>query len=367
MAVHHGVQKITHHIRLMTSIYISRPLPLQSSPSAAVEYVERALKTILKDRPLWLCLNTSNLEPEDQSWIHAYYKNQLMLQSPLNHKTNLSLVSPTGEALDMLVQPLRIRSGRKYGWLLIAAKKGELPLFDQMYTKLILMKFEAYFDMNKQVKEIQYKAVANEREVVAQNIHDGIAQELFFLSIQLFQFKGMLQTKSSEELLSMVSEMEKRVKESHGDIRKLITELKGEKRRFNLNEAIEKMLHRIAGSAGVDLIFENAGWTSKENVEIEETIYHFIEEAANNVIKHAQANKLFVRLEVTSVQWTIVVKDDGVGLKNNGNLEQQGKFGMIGMSNRIKALEGSISVHSDDGRGTRITATIPRERSLTYV
>lgn len=101
-------------------------------------------------------------------------------------------------------------------------------------------------------------------------------------------------------------------------------------------------------------------------MDLEGAIYHLVEEAANNVIKHAKAKHLHVTIEVTSVQWTVTIKDDGIGMKSVDR-HQEGRFGLGGMESRIRALNGTISFQSEEAVGTTVTACIPRERSIAYV
>ncbi|MBC8080960.1 MAG: hypothetical protein H7X86_11485 [Gorillibacterium sp.] len=366
-AVHLSSISMVAHIRTIVMIYSSSCLHVESSHQSAIHYVEELLKKILKQREVWLCLCAPGPHEQDQSWMHTYFTNGLKQSAPHHTKAYTHLLSPIGDKTSLYIRTLKDRRGSEYGWLLIQANKDELSILQKAYIELVLMKFEVHIDINKQLKTMQDRAVAIERGTIAQNIHDGIAQELFFLSVQLFQLKSVLKGDARNEAMPLLSEMEKKVKESHRDIRKFIVELKGEKRRLNLQVAIENMLHRITEHTGVKLGFENIGWVPQEKIEIEETIYHFIEEAANNVMKHAKASILLVRLEVTSVQWTILIKDDGEGMKIDDQASPNGKFGISGMTRRIESLNGSISIQSDPSMGTTIIATIPRERSLAYV
>lgn len=365
--VHYCSIRLYAHIRTLVKLYSSSHLHNGISYQAAIEYVEEFLKEILEKRKAWLCISGAGSHQLDQTWTHTYFSNGMEQIADHSSKGYIQLPSPTGEMTSFYMRAMQDRSGNRYGWLLVQANTGELSMLQKAYIQLVLMKFETYYDINIKIKEIKDIAIAMERDSIAQNIHDGIAQELFFYSIQLFQLKNVLQGESKDEALSLLTEMEKKVKESHRDIRKFITELKGEKRRFNLHDAIERMLHRITDHTGVRLDYENVGWIAQERVEIEETIYHFIEEAANNVIKHAKATMIHVKVEVTSVQWNIMIKDDGQGIMNDSEAAQGGKLGINGMTNRIKALNGSISIRSDGTMGTTIMAAIPRERSLAYV
>lgn len=364
--VHYVEQNVRKQFRKLVMIYSSRHMTVQPMKQGTISYVEKLLQHILDDREVILCVESDSRYEKVQSWKHTYFMNYMKQNRPRSQKIYTQLPSPTGEAVPYYVQVLLDRSGKKYGWLLVRTGKNELSILHKIYMQFILMKLEAFHFINEELLDAQETAVALERDAIAQNIHDGIAQELFFISIQLFQLKNALPPDVREETLPYVTEIEKKVKESHRDIRQFIIELKDEKRKFNLHSAIEKLLQRVTEHTEVVPIFENIGWTAHEQLDIEEAIYHLVEEAANNVIKHAKAKHIHVRIEATSVQWSITIKDDGIGM-HISEVYEQGRFGLRGMENRIKALNGAISFQSEAVRGTTVTAYIPRERSITYV
>lgn len=368
-AAAHGVYgPMKAHLRKLAALYSFGELGAGSEPGQAIRSIEALLKRILDRRDVWLCVDASGSSVPNISWMHDYYANSLQRHPSLPAAGNyLRLVSPVGEAISLYARTWRDSAGESCGWLLIEAQPGELSMLQRAYAQLALSRFAAYCDLNRQLGATRERAVSLERDSIAQKIHDGIAQELFFYSVQLYQIKSTLQRDDSVQALSLVTEMEKKIKDSHREIRKFIVELKGEKRRFNLLDAIEKMLRRITEHTGIRLEFENIGRTPRERVEFEETIYHFIEEAANNVVKHAAASRLQVRLEVTSVQWTIVVQDNGRGMREGSEAASKDKFGLRGMAGRIKGLSGTLSIQSEAERGTTITAAIPRERGLAHV
>ncbi|MFC3799104.1 sensor histidine kinase [Cohnella sp. GCM10012308] len=364
----HAVRKgWTAHLRKLTAIYASgRSAVTDAGPWAAARHAEDLLKRLLGRQGVWLCVGASVGSDPDPSWIHAYYANTIAQDPPAADKAYAEIVTPLGETSSTYVRTLRDRRGDAYGWLLIEAEQEGLSVLHKVYIQLAMMKFEADYDLNLRLGTLRDHAIAAERSAVAQKIHDGIAQELFFCSVQLYQLRSALQKDDAGQALGLVTAIEKKVKDSHRDIRGLIEELKGEKRRFNLLDAVEKMLRRITDRTGVTLVFENAGRAPQERIELEETIYHFIEEAANNVIKHAEAGRLRVRLEVTSVQWTILVEDDGKGFRQDAESAAAGKHGLRGMASRIKGLNGTFSIEAGDPAGTTIMAAIPRERSMAH-
>ncbi|QHT58540.1 sensor histidine kinase [Paenibacillus lycopersici] len=366
IAVHRSSRVLNSHLRSLARICSSAELEPQSDFQEAVRQTEAVLGKLLGGREVWICISATLAAHEpNQSWMHAYFANSLRDMRDAS-KAYIRLPSPIGELIPFYVRKLQKQDGTGYGWLLVKASEQELSLLQIAYIQLVRMKFMNHCNVMTRMDDIRTRAAAIERDQIAQDIHDGIAQELFFLSVQLFQLKSAVQKENLSQALPILSEMETKVKESHQNIRTFIVDLKGEKRRFNLRDAIENMLQRTTANSGIALDFRSNGWVAQEKIEIEEAIYHFIEESVNNVMKHAGAAKLLVTLEVTSVQWSVLVRDDGAGM-NWDEIELTGKLGIAGMTKRIKALNGSVSIQSQPAQGTTITAAIPRERSMAYV
>lgn len=364
---HYTIQAVRKQYRKLVMIYSSRFMARQPRNQGSIPYLEGLLKKVLDEREVILCMESDRQNEKVHSWKHTYFTNYMKQNASMKgQRMYAKLPSPTGELESLYIQILLNRSGESYGWLLVKAEKNELSILHKIYIQFILMRLEAIHFSDEELREAEEAAVAIERNMIAQNIHDGITQELFFISIQLFQLKNALPAHAREEMLPYVTEVEKKVKESHRNIRQFIIELKDEKRTINLHYAIDKLLHRMTENTGVKPIFEHIGWVSQEQVDIEGAIYHLVEEAANNVIKHAKAKHIHVTIEVTSVQWTVMIKDDGIGMKTVDK-HQEGRLGLGGMEGRIRALNGTISFQSGEAAGTTVTACIPRERSTAYV
>ncbi|MFD2615332.1 sensor histidine kinase [Paenibacillus gansuensis] len=364
-AVHLVTVHAVKQLRKLVMLYASSRVP-GPSLRERVPYLERLLARILDRTEVRICVLPSSSPELEQSWEHNYYANYLSRQPYSVRSSYTAIHSLTGEEHLFYVQPFTDQSGSLYGWVLVKAEREELTLLQKMYVRLSLVRLEGALDRETETRKAQEHALAAERSQIAQNIHDGIAQELFFISIQLFQLRTQLAGPSPQDALPLVADVEKKVKESHKGIRNFIMELKDEKRAFHLDHAIGNLLQRLTAQSGVVPVFEKIGWVPGELLDIEEAIYHLVEEAANNVIKHAKATRLHVRIEVTSVQWSVTVKDNGVGMDPD-SLHLPGKHGLTGMENRVKGLNGVISFQSVPSEGTTITAYIPRERSLAYV
>jgi signal transduction histidine kinase len=87
-------------------------------------------------------------------------------------------------------------------------------------------------------------------------------------------------------------------------------------------------------------------------------VYRIIQEAMNNCLKHAEAKNISISLDNKKKQLALVFKDDGVGFDTT-LLAKTKQFGLIGMQERVKSLNGIFSIKSNPNKGTLINITIP--------
>jgi signal transduction histidine kinase len=93
---------------------------------------------------------------------------------------------------------------------------------------------------------------------------------------------------------------------------------------------------------------------------IETAIFRIVQEAINNIIKHAGAKNVFIQLLLDSKKVTLTVEDDGRGFEPNARKkDRQGSLGLLGIRERIELLGGTFTVNSHPGEGTRLTIEIP--------
>jgi signal transduction histidine kinase len=93
---------------------------------------------------------------------------------------------------------------------------------------------------------------------------------------------------------------------------------------------------------------------------IEDNLLRIGQEAMNNAVKHAQAERIVVNLIFDAQRVQLSVRDDGHGFNNQaaGNV-RTGHFGLIGMRERAEQIGGSLSIHSTEGSGTEVVADVP--------
>ncbi|CAG0937707.1 partial Signal transduction histidine-protein kinase/phosphatase DegS, partial [Thermoflexales bacterium] len=130
---------------------------------------------------------------------------------------------------------------------------------------------------------------------------------------------------------------------------------------LGLAPAIEMLTQSIDGSAGLSATLTIEGEIQRLAPERELALYRIVQEALNNVVKHAQAQHVQVELNY-GAQLTVLIRDDGHGfeLPNRADaLSDWGHFGLIGMRERAELIAAQLTIQSAPGVGTTIELQMP--------
>jgi len=95
-------------------------------------------------------------------------------------------------------------------------------------------------------------------------------------------------------------------------------------------------------------------------------LYRVVQEGLTNIIKHSEAKKVSITLEVDKNVNRLLIQDDGVGFDYTQVLQERtmgGKLGLIGLEERAELLGGKMKIETTPGKGMRLMVQIPRERS----
>jgi signal transduction histidine kinase len=333
------------------------------------QLTEDFVNKLLKIPKCYVCLYTNTSFQDD--WYSQYYTRLLLADSRyrFNRKKRVIVIDNyLGDQERFLFVPIRFyRSSENIGGLLIPLeKKLQLNRFDFIFLKILLSSFLNH----KHLLDLQLEQTASMKEEVrnkmAQDMHDGLAQQLFFLSAQVFQVKNNVAKGNLKNLDTLILAMEKQASSCQNEVRSFIADLKGAKRESNIYDAIGQLVNRLTYNTSVKINMEYQGKLTEETVEIEEAVYRLIEESINNILKHAKASTISILIDVTIVQWTIKIVDDGIGFDPLLYEQKSGSYGLSGIRERVVNLGGHLSLNSKVGTGTEIVAVIPKGRVKAY-
>ncbi|HSZ15648.1 MAG TPA: two-component regulator propeller domain-containing protein [Terracidiphilus sp.] len=214
------------------------------------------------------------------------------------------------------------------------------------------------------VAEREFGAVLGERNRIAREIHDTLAQGYVGISVQLEVLAELLRHRKVDEAAKQLDTTRGYVREGLAEARQSIWALRSQD---SGETTLPVNLRRITEQAqghGLDSNFSVHGAYRPLSSGAEREIVRVAQEAIHNVKKHAAAKHLFVQLNYGPAEIGLEVRDDGLGFEADGaSHAPPGHFGLMGMHERAAAIGGTLEVNSGPGAGTtvRLHAPAPRE------
>jgi signal transduction histidine kinase len=204
-------------------------------------------------------------------------------------------------------------------------------------------------------------AIFDERNRIAREIHDGIAQSLAFTAMKLDLASRLLErdpTRVQTELETAKNTLREQIKE----VRRSIFALRPiDLERLGFLETIKGYVKDFGEQNRVQATLEIVGEPQLSPTN-EAVMFRILQEALNNVAKHSKAKTVNVSLRVDSSGTRLGISDDGVGFDPEaltGVVSSVGGLGLQQMRERLQARGGQFEFRSSVGAGTRVTAVLP--------
>jgi len=254
---------------------------------------------------------------------------------------------------------------RPVGVLWTARCREDSELFSQtdlIWLECIADQIVIAIQHRLMTSQMQSLSIIEERGRIAREMHDGLAQVLGYLNLQVQTLESLLIQGKSENLHKEMSNMRKAIKTAHADVRENIlslrTTLANDK---GLLSSIDEYLKEFSIQTGVDGTFYNELSDELRLASIAEVqLVCILQEALANMRKHSQSEKVQVTLTSDIHQGEIFlcmkVVDDGIGFIEN---QTKRSFGLKTMRERAKSVKGSLIVDSYPGKGTSVICRIP--------
>lgn len=221
---------------------------------------------------------------------------------------------------------------------------------------------EALRVVEEQRRELQAEIAhirADERERIAQDLHDHAGQEMTIVLLELRRLRDAARGQARsrlDDLAVHVAEVGRQIHHAIVSGRPRIVE------EFGLERAIELTVASFATDGGLGFSFKNQG-TQPERLlaPVENALYRVAQEALTNALKHGSgARKIDVVLEFGAAAVSLAIADDGCGFPAEPQRSEAcDGIGLQGMRQRMSSIGGALRVDSRPGKGTTITATAP--------
>lgn len=253
------------------------------------------------------------------------------------------------------------------GWWAI----GTLPIviFIATYVTLYMRQIEArekaqtlaeeLESTNRQLSEyaarVEDLTIANERQRMARELHDTLSQGLAGLILQLEAADAHLTHQRHGKAQSIIGNAMEQARLTLADARRAIDDLR-QPSLDNLDSALSLELDHFTNATGIPIRFHSVQ-TPPLADSVKETLVRALAESLTNIAHHAQAQNVEVNLRMQDKRISLTIQDDGQGF--DASAIPSGHYGILGIKERVRLVNGSFDIQSEKGKGTLLKIDVP--------
>ncbi len=207
-------------------------------------------------------------------------------------------------------------------------------------------------------------AVAQERSLIARELHDSIAQSLAFLKIQTQLLRDAIAKDNAVARDRSLSELEVGVRECYADVRELLVHFRTRTSDEDIGNALRSTLSKFehqTGLKGALVMSGQQGLPLPPDVQVQ--VLHIVQEALSNIRKHAQASRVTLNVQRHPV-WVFTISDNGSGFAPQDVAPDSLHVGLGIMQERAKRIQADLQISSTPGEGTTVRLQLPPFLSL---
>jgi NarL family two-component system sensor histidine kinase YdfH len=264
---------------------------------------------------------------------------------------------------------LLLGPGQGFWWVL-----GSIPMviFVVMYVSLYTREAKArehaqnllkelklaHSQLTEYASQVENLTLTTERQRMARELHDTLAQGLAGLILQLEAADSYLTNQRSDKAQSIVQQAMDRARTTLAEARQAISDLREEISPSDLKIAIQNEAERFQHTTGIPCklnLCEPPTLTS----QLSENVIRAVSEGLMNIARHAEARQANINMKCDVESLSVEISDDGIGFNPSENLGRSGHYGLLGLRERARLLGGSLSIRSHISQGTTIELQLP--------
>jgi len=286
----------------------------------------------------------------------------LMLLNPQPALAGASAAWPPAMAAQLracLAVPIRVQ-GWPAGTLSVLRGEGQEFMAEEMaLLTTIADQLGTAVESDRLRRSAENARLLEERQRLARELHDAVSQSLYSLALFADAAREMGKTGQDERVSHYLERIEQTAHQALKEMRLLIYELRPSALEHGgLRSALEHRLEAVERRAGIDVTLIASGSVAVLPGPVEYALYRIAQETLNNVLRHARATAVTVRLEVADREVELAVIDNGVGFDPQ-IAAGGGGMGLINIRQRAEQVGGSLVLNSTPGAGTQVIVRIP--------
>jgi signal transduction histidine kinase len=255
-----------------------------------------------------------------------------------------------------------VAEGRSIGVVVAHDKLGPTSSFtdeDVRLAESLATRAAIAVELSQRVSRDAVRRVVEAQELerarLARELHDETGQALTSILLGL---KSLDERSVHDEDHAAVAELRELVVSTLQNVRRLAVELRpAALDDFGLVPAIERLRDLVEEQSGMSVDVQSNLADVRLPSETETALYRIVQEAFTNVLKHATASRVSLRLHRGDASVTLTVHDDGRGFEPEK--VREGSLGLVGMRERVALLGGRLTIESSEDAGTMLKAEVP--------
>jgi signal transduction histidine kinase len=212
----------------------------------------------------------------------------------------------------------------------------------------------------KQLSTHLQNQIDEERFRIAHELHDGIAQDLYFVQLGLRK----ISEESAQNIETMLQPIKSQLENTTEELRRIIYDLKPKiLDEMGLEPALRTLCNNIKKESGISGSIQIVGMNQRLEKKMEIYLYRLVQEALSNIIKHSGASEFSVILIKDNGLLRTMITDNGCGINESKKIESSNSgFGLLNMKERTEGFGGKLKIDSSKSNGMTIIAEVPFNR-----
>jgi len=204
--------------------------------------------------------------------------------------------------------------------------------------------------------EQKQQLIQNERNIIANELHDSLAQTLASLRFQVRVLDQALQPTGEFSTISSIEQVEHGLDEAYTDLRELIAHCRIPVEKQGLIPSIKRVVEKFREETNIHILLQCECQNPDIPANMEMNVYRIVQESLTNIRKHADAHIVRVLLQCDDAgNYLILIENDGKGFDKEAIQSEAGKhLGLTIMKERAKYLGGKLKIDSEPDEGTRV-------------
>jgi len=218
---------------------------------------------------------------------------------------------------------------------------------------------------------VEELSISRERNRLAREMHDTLAHSLSAATVQLEAVRSVWQV-DRVQARKLLDQADETVRRGLVEVRRAMQQLRASPlEEEGLTEALRQLAGTAAERSGAALELHLApGLDSQATPAAEQGLYRVAQEALENVVRHAEAGHITLRLEAADRSLILTVIDDGLGIVAESQQEEQygewNRLGILGMKERAGVVGGRLDIQSQPGLGTTVRLAVPLDAAAVH-